>query len=155
MENTALEFRRVGPDVLPGLRAFFHSLAADADSALFHPHPFTDAEAERLSAYSGKDLYLVAVVGGQVRAYGMLRGWDEGYAIPSLGIAVHPSARGSGLGATFMQYLHAAAATRGAKSIRLKVYAHNARAKALYERLGYVFAGDTDGQLLYTLAIGK
>ena len=42
-----------------------------------------------------------------------------------------------------------------AKSSRLKVYAHNARAKALYERLGYVLAGDTDGQLLYSLALGK
>jgi ribosomal-protein-alanine N-acetyltransferase len=155
MENTALEFRRLGPDLLLGLRAFFESLAADPASALFHPHPFTDGEAERVCTFAGKDLYLAAAVNGEVRAYGMLRGWDEGYAIPSLGIAVHPSARGTGLGAAFMQYLHAAAAARGAKTIRLKVYAHNAKAKALYERLGYVPAGETEGQLLYTLALGK
>ena len=155
MENAALEFRRLGPELLPGLRDFFRSLAADPDSALFHPHPFTDGEAERVCSSAGKDLYLAAAVDGEVRAYGMLRGWDEGYAIPSLGIAVHPSARGTGLGAAFMQYLHAAAAARGAKTIRLKVYAHNARAKALYERLGYIAAGESGGQLLYTLELGR
>ncbi len=154
MENTALEFRRLGPELLAGLRAFFRSLAADPASALFHPHPFTDEEAERVCSFSGKDLYLAAAVDGDVRAYGMLRGWDEGYAIPSLGIAVHPSARGTGLGAAFMQYLHSVAAARGAKTIRLKVYAHNLRAKALYERLGYTTAGDSNGQLLFTLAVG-
>ena len=153
MENTALEFRRLGTELLPGLRSFFQALAADSASALFHPHPFTDDEAERVCRSGGKDLYLAAAVNGEVRAYGMLRGWDEGYAIPSLGIAVHPAARGTGLGAAFMQYLHAAAAARGAKSIRLKVYDRNTRAKALYERLGYVSAGDSDGQRLYTFAL--
>jgi len=154
-DNTALEFRRLGSELLPGLRTFFRALRADPASAHFHPHPFTDGEAERVCTSAGKDLYLAAAVNGEVRAYGMLRGWDEGYAIPSLGIAVHPSARGTGLGAAFMQYLHAAAAARGAKTIRLKVYADNMRAKALYERLGYVAAGESAGQLLYTFALAK
>lgn len=155
MEYAALEFRRLGPDLLPGLRSFFKTLGADPASALFHPHPFTDGEAERVCTFAGKDLYLAAALNGEVRAYGMLRGWDEGYSIPSLGIAVHPSARGTGLGAAFMLYLHAAAAARGAKSIRLKVYAHNLRAKALYERLGYIAAGEAGDQLLYTFAVGR
>jgi len=44
----------------------------------------------------------------------MLRGWDEGYETPSLGIAVHPDARGLGLARTFMGFLHAAASFQGA-----------------------------------------
>ncbi len=153
--HPVLEFRRLAPDLSPGLTLFFESLTASRDDLFFHPHPFTAAEAMRLCSYTGQDLYLVAVYDGYVLGYGLLRGWDEGYAIPSLGIAVHPSARGTGLGAAFMQYLHAAATARGAKSIRLKVYADNLRAKALYERLGYRSAGESDGQLLYTLALGK
>ena len=153
--NPALEFRRLAPDLLPGLTGFFESMIANRDDEFFHPHPFTDVEAERLCGYAGKDLYSVAVVGGRVLAYGMLRGWDEGYAVPSLGIAVHPSARGTGLGLAFMHYLHAAAVTCGAETIRLKVYAQNTRAKTLYERLGYQSAGETAGQVLYTLAVGK
>ncbi len=153
--NPVLEFRRLAPDLSPVLTLFFESLTANRDDVVFHPHPFTAGEATRLCSYTGQDLYLVAVSDGTVLAYGLLRGWDEGYEIPSLGIAVHPSARGTGLGASFMQYLHAAATTRGAKAIRLKVYADNLRAKALYERLGYRSAGESDGQLLYTLALGK
>ena len=151
--NPALEFRRLAPDLLPGLTAFFESMIANKDDEFFHPHPFTAEKAVELCGYVGKDLYLVAVCADEVLVYGLLRGWDEGYAIPSLGIAVHPTARGTGLGMAFMRYLHAAAANRGAKSIRLKVYAHNARAKSLYEKLGYIPAGETDGQVLYTLTL--
>ena len=153
--NPVLEFRRVAPDLLPGLTALFESMVANEDDEFFHPHPFTAEKAAELCGYTGQDLYLVAVSGGVVLAYGMLRGWDEGYAVPSLGIAVHPSARGTGLGAAFMQYLHAAAVNRGAKTIRLKVYPHNTKAKSLYEKLGYHSAGESAGQLLYTLALGK
>ena len=59
------------------------------------------------------------------------------------------------MGLAFMHYLHAAAVNCGAETIRLKVYAQNTRAKTLYERLGYQSAGETAGQVLYTLAVGK
>jgi len=153
--NPALEFRRAAPDLLPGLTAFFESMIANKDDEFFHPHAFTPEKAVELCGYAGKDLYLVAVAGGVVLAYGMLRGWDEGYAVPSLGIAVHPTARGTGLGSAFMRYLHAAAVSRGAETIRLKVYSHNLKAKSLYEKLGYVSAGESAGQVLYTLALGR
>ncbi len=151
--NPALEFRRLAPDLLPGLTAFFQRLAADGDAAHFHPHPFTEFEAEKICGYVGKDLYLVATRAGQVLAYGLLRGWDAGYDIPSLGIAVDESIRGTGLGSAFMRYLHCAAVQHGAESIRLKVYPENTRAKALYEKLGYQPAGESAGQILYTLAL--
>ncbi len=72
-------------------------LAARGDGRWFHPHPLTAVEAARPCAYDGRDLYYAAVTGDAVVAYGLLRGWDEGYAVPSLGIAVHPAARGLGL----------------------------------------------------------
>jgi len=151
--NPVLEFRRLAADLLPGLTSFFESMIANKDDEFFHPHPFTAEKAVELCGSPGKDLYLVAVNAGDVLAYGLLRGWDEGYSIPSLGIAIHPAARGTGLGMAFMRYLHAAAANRGAKSIRLKVYSHNTKAKSLYEKLGYQLAGETEGQLLYALTL--
>lgn len=151
--HPALEFRRATPEHTPGLTAFFQRLAADSEASHFHPHPFTLAEAEKICGYSGKDLYLVATFWNQVLAYGLLRGWDEGYTIPSLGIAVDASTRGSGLGLSFMRYLHSAAASLGAETIRLKVYADNVRAKSLYEKLGYEPAGESAGQLVYTLKL--
>jgi ribosomal protein S18 acetylase RimI-like enzyme len=85
----------------------------------------------------------------------MLRGWDEGYEVPSLGIAVLASARGTGLGRTFMQFLHSAARLQGAPRVRLKVYPENAAAWRLYESLGYCFEPGADHQLLGIYEFGK
>ena len=79
------------------------------------------------------------VEGGQVLSYGMLRGWDEGYEIPSLGILVRADVRGAGLGDLTMRLLHLAARRRGARRIRLTVYERNHRAISLYVSLGYKF----------------
>jgi GNAT superfamily N-acetyltransferase len=143
-----LEFVRLVPRLETPLARFFEALESRGDGRWFHPHPLTAAEAARLCAYEGRDLYYAAAAGESVLAYGLLRGWDEGYAVPSLGVAVHPNARGLGLARTFMGFLHAAAGLRGAKKVRLKVYPDNGPARRLYERLGYRLAPADDGQLL-------
>ena len=150
---SALEFRRVGPELAAALGAFFAALRASGDERFFHPHPLTAEHALALAAHSGRDLYYAAVVGGRVAAYGMLRGWDAGYAVPSLGIAIHPDARGRGLARPFMHFLHAAARLRGAPRVRLKVYEENARAVDLYRALGYAFGDSEAGEIVGTLAL--
>jgi RimJ/RimL family protein N-acetyltransferase len=129
----------VRPELAPPLAAFFAVLTSAGDDRLFHPHPLTSEQADAVANYAGADLYYVLCDGGDVLGYGLLRGWDEGYEVPSLGIAMHPAVRGRGLAAPFMHFLHAAAALRGAPRVRLKVYRTNERARALYERLGYSF----------------
>jgi ribosomal-protein-alanine N-acetyltransferase len=152
-DRPPLEFVRLAPGHQPGLAEFFAALTEAGDDRLFHPHPFDAETAARLCRYAGRDLYYVATA-GRVLAYGMLRGWDEGYEVPSLGIAVHPATRRSGIGRAFMGFLHAAAAARGAPRVRLKVYPDNAAARTLYERLGYVFSGESAGQWVGTLSLG-
>lgn len=153
MREHALEFCRIGPRHQEGLARFFQELMELGDHRWFHPHPFTAAQAECLAAYQGQDLYYVATR-GEVVAYGMLRGWDEGYQVPSLGIAVHPAWRGRGLAHAFMLFLHAAARERGAPRIRLKVYPQNCAARQLYEGLGYQFEAGNDGQLVGLCPLG-
>lgn len=143
-----LEFRELCPELEKPLSRFFADLDASGTGHHFHPHPFTPAEAKRLCGYDGDDLYYVAVASDRVLGYGMLRGWDEGYQIPSLGIAFHPDARGKGLGRLFMMFLHAAARHRGAKRIRLKVYPDNTVAVKLYEDIGYRYTETSEGQLV-------
>lgn len=135
----ALEIRTLCPELEQALGDFFAALCQEGADDQFHPHPLTDKEARRLCSYSGKDLYYVLVDREQVLAYGMLRGWDEGFDVPSLGIATRSSARGSGLGTLLVRFLHAAARRRGARKVILKVYKDNAAARKLYERLGYSF----------------
>ncbi len=140
--------RRLTPDLTAALAAFFEDLTAAGDTRQFHPHPMTFDEAKRRCEHTGRDFYGAMVQDGNVVAYGMLRGWDAGFEVPSLGLAVHPAARGRGLGRTMMDWLHDVARREGAARVRLKVYPDNAPARELYESLGYVFGESEGGQLV-------
>jgi [ribosomal protein S18]-alanine N-acetyltransferase len=140
-----LEIRTLTTEWKEPLLAFLHVLDEGGDADFFKPHPFTEEAIERILLSASKDLYYVLVEGTEVLGYGMLRGWDEGYVIPSLGIAIHPRLRGVGLGRLFMQFLGAAAKCRGTKRIMLRVKAQNKKAAKLYESLGYEFCSEEDG----------
>ena len=139
----ALEIRQPRPEDLQRIAKLFSSVAQDGES-FFHPHPMTDEWAGKICNYRGKDLYYAVFDGEQALAYGMLRGWDEGYEIPSLGIAVSSEMRGAKLGEMFMHFLHSAARRNGSHTVRLKVYAENAAAMSLYRKLGYVFSEESE-----------
>jgi [ribosomal protein S18]-alanine N-acetyltransferase len=153
--ETALEFCKLRPALKEALAELFETITSNGDSRWFHPHPFTAEKATELCAYRGRDLYYVALAEESILGYGMLRGWDEGYEIPSLGIVLHPSVRGSGLGSTMMHFLHSAARFRGAKRVRLKVYRDNIAAKSMYEKLGYVFEKSDLPELVGFLELKK
>jgi [ribosomal protein S18]-alanine N-acetyltransferase len=150
-----IEFRQFSSVWKPGLATFLQLLEENDDVKYFHPHPFTDEFLDSLSRHKGNDLYYVAVEAETVLAYGLLRGWDEGYTIPSLGIATHPQLRGIGLSRAFMHFLHLAARRQGALQIRLKVYPDNIRAIKLYESLDYVFRGFENRQMVWSLTLTK
>lgn len=56
-------------------------------------------------------------------------------------LVVEPAHRGRGIGAAAMCALEDAAPGLGLRALTLQVYAHNPRALALYERLGYQATG--------------
>jgi len=153
MKLPAMEIRVVGKTIEQPLAEFFHDLAKAGDDKYFHPHPFTHGEARKRARYSGEDLYYIVIENEKVIGYAMLRGWDEGYEIPSLGIAMHPSVRGAGLGELLIRFLHAAAQRRGCDKIRISVYPKNAKAVAVYQKLGYCFESEQAGQLVGFLTL--
>ena len=142
-------FRVVGPTDAEALADVF----AELDSTFFRPHAFTPLHARWIAERAGRDLYALLLVDGRPVAYGMLRGWDEGYETPSLGIAVRSSEQHKGYGRALMHRLHEAARRRGAALVRLRVHPDNARARRLYERLGYRYRGVERGELLMTLSL--
>lgn len=128
---------------------FFSDLKAKGDDAFFHPHAADEVSLRAVARDAGDDLFYLFVRGRDVLGYGLLRGWNEGYEIPSLGIAVHPSMRGTGLGRLIMEFLEAMAGMRGAPSIRLRVHKDNAIARDMYARRGYrLTPDDRDESLL-------
>ncbi len=130
------------------LASFFELIKNKKEEQYFHPHPFNRAKAEEVCHYKGHDLYFIQTNENEICGYGMLRGWDEGYSVPSLGIITHPAYRGKGLGERFMNFLHDQARHKGAKQIRLTVYSVNVGAIALYKKMGYTFSDLKKGQFL-------
>jgi len=105
----------------------------------FYPHPFTLDYLVWLLVRRTKDFYCVMRDGEKVISYGMLRGFEEGFEIPSLGVSVDKDYRGKGVGRFMCNYLHFVAKLKGCTKVRLRVNKDNATAKTLYESLGYVF----------------
>jgi ribosomal protein S18 acetylase RimI-like enzyme len=68
----------------------------------------------------------------------MLRGWDEGYVVPSFGILVDREWQGHGVGSHLTDFTVAEARTLGATCLRLSVYASHEIALRLYIDRGFV-----------------
>ncbi len=134
----------MGPEWVIPLKDFLDDIERNGDARFFSPHASDDAALRGRAAHTGQDLYLLLVDMQRVLGYGLLRGWDEGYPIPSLGIALHPSVRGTGFATALMTFLHAEARHRAAGKVRLRVHTENSRAISLYTRLGYVLTPETD-----------
>lgn len=132
-------FRRLVPGDFAEACRFFAAIREDPDRARFRPHGFDDENARRVTGHAGADLYAGAFNGSRMIAYGMLRGWNEGHTVPSLGIYVHRDFRGRGAGRWMLERLHASAAELGATSVRLTVDRDNRGAVRLYEAIGYIF----------------
>ncbi len=154
-----MEIRRPEPYDQTTIAQFFQALVAGDDSQTFHPHPFRASEASHITkgfSPQGKptnDIFCFGFVRCEAVTYGMLRGWDEGFSEPSLGIAVHPNFRGQGLAGQMVRQLHELARLRGATSIRLKVYRSNTVAINFYKKLGYVLTEYDESQWLGRLSL--
>ena len=113
----------------------------------FDPHKNKSVENSLLGVV--KDVYKGIYFNGELIAYGMLRGMDEGYSTPMLGIAVDKRYEGIGVGKLLMQFLEVETKLLEYKEIKLRVHKDNIRARNVYKKLGYkVVAKGTD---IYTL----
>lgn len=77
-----VRFRLVDRSCAGDLGLLFDQLRASPGAEFFHPHPLDQAEADRICGLTGRDYYCLAYLGDNPVGYGMLRGWDAGYAEP-------------------------------------------------------------------------
>lgn len=108
----------------------------------FRPFAMNRESARRLVADLELERFCVALDGPDIIGLGMLRGWKEGYEVPSLGVVVDRRATARGVGRALCDWLLAEAARAGAPSVRLSVDRDNHVARALYLSLGFEPAQD-------------
>jgi ribosomal protein S18 acetylase RimI-like enzyme len=140
------------------LADFFAALSSDPETVtFFHPHAFTTEFAAQLceAAATRKDRYYVACFQGVVIAYMMLRGWDEGYSVPSFGVCAHPALRDVGLGQALMAHAVAECRAAGAPKLRLTVFKDNVRGVHVYSKFGFVFTDKNEHELIGILDLAS
>ena len=143
-----LEIVKLNSSMEKELESFFIDVSnKDGYTNYYYPYTLTQETAKELCNLSGKDLHYVLKDNNKILGHGMLRGWDEGYDIPSLGIVIHPNVSNRGLGTMFVRFLHSAAWLRGCSKIRLSVHKNNKTAFNIYKKLGYVFVSKNKEEL--------
>ncbi|MHB1080817.1 MAG: GNAT family N-acetyltransferase [Prosthecobacter sp.] len=122
------------------LLRFLKRLEEFGEAKSFRPHEFTEEAVAVVCDSPGNDYYCALWRNSQIFAYGMLRGWNDGFEVPALGVAVDPEWHGKGLGRMMIHFLHAVARMRGCCMVILHVDSSNVRARQLYESIGYTFS---------------
>jgi ribosomal protein S18 acetylase RimI-like enzyme len=134
---TDLRFEPVGPNHADALAALFARNSVPTVTGGFDPFPLTAEQGREIALDRGKDAFYVALDAGRPVGFSMLRGFDDGYAIPSFGVFVDHGHQGQGVGRRLTGWTIAQARARGCPAVRLSVYASNAAALELYESLGF------------------
>ncbi len=120
----------------------------EKDYTFFHPHGFSYFGLWEEIVKKEKDYFVFLMDVDTIAGYGMLRGWQEGFEIPSLGIMTDINYRGQGISSKMMDHLHRVAKERGAERIRLAVYKENKIAISLYNKLGYEFLDKNEKEFM-------
>jgi ribosomal protein S18 acetylase RimI-like enzyme len=135
---TILQFEPVEAKHADALTELFECNSTPEVTSSFDPFPLTGQEARRIAFEPRQDGYYVAVRDDRLVGLSMLRGFDEGYAIPSFGIFVDHETHGQGIGRALTVWTIETARRRGCPSLRLSVYSANSVARGLYTSLGFV-----------------
>lgn len=97
------------------------------------------------SADNPPEHHLVAALDGVVVGYVRLRPPtplpENAHVLGIFGFAVHPAARGRGIGSRLLAAAEDVARRRGTRKLMLRVLSHNEVARRLYERHGFVVEG--------------
>jgi ribosomal-protein-alanine N-acetyltransferase len=151
-----VSFREIVPEDSAALARFMEENNVPAVVRTFNPFPMTAETARRIACAPRLDRYYGAFLDGRVVALSMLRGWDEGYSVPSFGIMVDHRLHGMGIGARVLDDTIGEAVRLGCRRVRLSVFAGNRRAVGLYLSRGFVeesrervlLAGEADERII-------
>lgn len=135
---TELVFRELVRTDTEVLGLFFEENNVAAVTRQFRPFPLTRDTAREILTKPHRDHYFGVVHGDALVAFAMLRGWDEGYEIPSFGILVDHRYHSLGIGRRMVEWTLLEAQRLRVTHIRLSVYRSNMRAFRLYRSLGFV-----------------
>lgn len=137
LDSEFQEFREITQSDQAKLTKFFLSNRVPEVENSFTAFPLSSETAEYIATVAHKDKYFIYAENGKFLGFSMLRGWDEGFSIPSFGIFVDHLCQGRGLGKFILKLTMGEAEKIGCKKVRLSVYASNRAGIHIYQDFGF------------------
>jgi ribosomal protein S18 acetylase RimI-like enzyme len=119
------------------LADLFENNNVETVTRFFTPFPLTRETALEIALGEHRDRYYLGLEDGRIIGFSMLRGWDEGYSIPSFGMFIDQHYHGKGYGKQLLDLTIKAARKLGCEQIRLSVRAGNHPAHHMYQSRGF------------------
>jgi [ribosomal protein S18]-alanine N-acetyltransferase len=114
----------------------------------FDPFPLDPQTARRLTHATGRDRYYGVWLDGELAGLAMLRGWDEGYDVPSYGVLVDRARHGQGIGGAATRLALEQAARLGSTEVRVTVHDDNERSLRLFASSAFVEMSRSGGKVV-------
>ena len=127
----------IQPNSFGQLSMFFAENNVDAVTRSFTPFELSAEMARWIACEPHKDRFYLGMIDDKPVGFSMLRGWDEGFSIPSFGIFIDYRKHGLGLGKELLDLTIEAAKGLNCSKIRLSAYASNLSACKIYLSRGF------------------
>ena len=117
----------------------------------FVPFSFEEDSIKKIISDAVNDKYFGIFINDDLAGFYMLRGFDQGYEVPSYGVWISDKFSGLGLSKLTLQHAISFCKLNGLKKILLKVHPENTIAKNIYENFGFKQQGfdEKNSNLIY------
>ncbi|MCP4971776.1 MAG: GNAT family N-acetyltransferase [Arcobacter sp.] len=107
----------------------------------FHPFDFNENSIKNILKKTKLDQFFGIFINELLIGFYILRGFDEGYTIPSYGVMISQKFSKFGLGKLSLQHAISFCKINKVEKIMLKVHPKNLTAKRIYESFGFNQSG--------------
>ena len=117
----------------------------------FTPFSFEEDSIKKNINNAVNDKYFGIFINDELVGFYILRGFDEGFEVPSYGVWISDKFSGLGLSKLTLQHAITFCKINNIKKIMLKVHPENIIAKSIYETFGFKQEGfdDNNSNLIY------
>lgn len=140
MNSLALEIKRLNFNQSSELANLLQS-EDEKYSQYFIPFSFDSKTLSEIISKAVNDQFYGIYIENVIAGFYMLRGFDEGYSIPSYGVWISKKYSDKGLSTFTLQHAISFCKLNSIKKIMLKVHPDNAAAKHIYEKYGFIQTG--------------
>ena len=150
MEIASLIIRPLRPDDSAALSKWLEA-QPPSYARFFRPFGYDEASIADALARRGQDIYTGLFWDEQIVGFFMLRGWNEGYEVPSFGILIDERYRGYGLEMAALDTAKVICRLRNVTRLMIKMHPDNISAKGVARKTGFVQTGveAASGNLIY------